>query len=309
MRQFQLDQTIDADVASVWRHLDDSSSWPTWTPIDSFEAVEPAGSDGLGEIRRFHNGRHTVTEQIVERIPLQRLAYTFLSGLAVRDYLAAIDLSRVGDDTRLRWRTSFRVKVPGTGWLYERTLRAATRGFIAGLAAAVSKPPSASGDRTTSGEPGSTGVPGSDSRTPRADARLRALRMLATATGAACTGIGIMHAILGARSVVGLTDTGATEDSQERFYGSIFAGYGIAWLYAARQQPVSPQTVRWLAATMAAGGGSRLLGLLRSGRPHPFWLVMTGVEFVVPAGALWLLDTTAPEQQPATPYSGITAAT
>lgn len=130
--------------------------------------------------------------------------------------------------------------------------------------------------------------------TPREGTRLRALRMLATATGAACTGIGAVHAVVGARSVIGLTDAGATEDSQERFYGSIFAGYGVAWLYAAREQRVSPQTVRWLAATMAAGGGARVLGMFRSGRPHPFWLVMAAVEFVVPAAAWWLLDATPP---------------
>ena len=135
----------------------------------------------------------------------------------------------------------------------------------------------------------------------REDARQRALRMLASATGAACTGIGVMHAVVGARSVIGLTDSSATEDSQERFYGGIFAGYGVAWLYAARQQRMSPSVVRWLAATMAAGGGARVLGILRSGRPHPFWLVMTAVEFVVPAGAWWLLDTSSE------PYPGINA--
>jgi uncharacterized protein YndB with AHSA1/START domain len=139
VRQFELDRTVDGDVAAVWRLLDDSSSWPTWTPIDSHDPVAPAGSNGLGEIRTFHNGRHTVTEKIVERIPLHHLAYTLLSGLAVRDYLAVIDISPVGAATIIVWHTSFRVKVPGTGWLYERALREATRGFLDGLSAAVSK--------------------------------------------------------------------------------------------------------------------------------------------------------------------------
>ena len=139
VRQFELERTIDADVASVWRLVDDSASWPMWTPIDSYEPVAPPGTDGLGEIRRFHNGRHTVTEKIVERIPLQRLAYTLLSGLAVREYLAAVDLTPVGQDTQLRWHTTFRVKTPGTGWLYERALRQATHGFVGGLSAALSR--------------------------------------------------------------------------------------------------------------------------------------------------------------------------
>jgi hypothetical protein len=127
---------------------------------------------------------------------------------------------------------------------------------------------------------------------PTPATRLRALRLLASATGAACTGIGVLHCLTGAKSVIGLTHAGPTEDSQERFHGGIFAGYGVAWLHAARAQQLSPQTVRWLAATMAAGGGARVLGMVSSGRPHPFWLVMTGVEFVVPAAVWWLLDPT-----------------
>jgi Domain of unknown function (DUF4345) len=113
--------------------------------------------------------------------------------------------------------------------------------------------------------------------------RMRAFRLLAGANGASCAAIGVTHALTGARLVIGLTDAGVNEDSQERFYGAIFAGYGVAWLSVARQQPVPLPAVRLLAASMAAGGAARLLGMLRSGRPHPFWIAMTGVELAVPA--------------------------
>lgn len=130
----EISARIAAPPVAVWALLDDSSSWPSWTPIDSHEPVVPAGVDGTGEIRIFRNGRRTMREQIVERQELRRLSYTLLAGLALRDYRAVIDLSPApGDTSELRWHTSFRPKVPGSGWLYRRALRDATQSFVDGL--------------------------------------------------------------------------------------------------------------------------------------------------------------------------------
>lgn len=135
MAEFVVDVVVPAARQTVWQLLDESSSWPTWTPIDSYACERSAGPDGLGEIRVFRNGRHTMREEIVERQPGSHLAYTVLSGLAVRDYRAAIDLSQTGPgSTRVRWRTTFRAKVPGSEWIYRRALLTATAGFVDGLA-------------------------------------------------------------------------------------------------------------------------------------------------------------------------------
>lgn len=145
MQTIDIHVHIDADPGTVWALLDDSASWPSWTPIDSYEPVTPPGPDGLGEVRVFHNGRHTVREQIVERRPAARLSYTLLAGLPLRDYRADIDLDRTPDSgTDLRWHTSFRPKLAGTGWLYRRALQQATQGFVDGLAGR------AAGDRDVS---------------------------------------------------------------------------------------------------------------------------------------------------------------
>lgn len=127
-----------AAPATVWRWLDDSASWPDWTPIDAHALERPRGEDGLGERRRFTTGRVTVHEEIVERIPERRLAYVLRSGLAVRDYRAEIDLEPTQDGgTAIRWHTTFRPKVPLTGWLYRSALEKATRQFVDGLVAHV----------------------------------------------------------------------------------------------------------------------------------------------------------------------------
>jgi Domain of unknown function (DUF4345) len=122
------------------------------------------------------------------------------------------------------------------------------------------------------------------------------LKSLATATGAASVAIGCYHFALGTASVPGATDANATVDSRERFYSAIFAGYGIAWIRAARTSPIRAGDVRLLAGVMLAGGAGRLLSRVRNGRPHWFQDVLTAVEFAFPAAFFVLAD--AQQQAP-----------
>jgi Domain of unknown function (DUF4345) len=113
----------------------------------------------------------------------------------------------------------------------------------------------------------------------------RLLKGLAVAMGLACAGIGLYHLVLGIGSVPGegRADTlaGVTTDSRERFYNAIFFGYGVAWLWAARQ-PRMAILVWWLAAVMFLGGIGRIISLVRYGQPHWFQLVLTAIELVLP---------------------------
>lgn len=129
--------TTTASPAAVWALLDDSATWPSWTSIDSHVPVREPDAAGLGEERRFRTGRREIVERIVERIPERRLTYILLSGLALRDYRAEIDLEPTGEGTRIRWHTTFAPKVPGMGGTYRRTLEKITRQFVDGLAAAA----------------------------------------------------------------------------------------------------------------------------------------------------------------------------
>jgi hypothetical protein len=114
----------------------------------------------------------------------------------------------------------------------------------------------------------------------------RSLKNLAWLTGVSCVAIGIYHFMLGTASVPGAADANATVDSRERFYSAYFAGYGLAWLQAARKSPVRATEVRALAGLMLVSGVGRVISMLRNGRPHWFQEVLTAVEFVVPAAFL-----------------------
>ncbi len=111
----------------------------------------------------------------------------------------------------------------------------------------------------------------------------RPLRNLAGFTGLSCLVIGIYHFALGTASVPGATDANATVDSRERFYSAYFAGYGVAWLAAARRSPLRANEVRALAGLMLISAVGRVISLVDKGRPHWFQEVLTAVEFVVPA--------------------------
>ncbi|MFD0147141.1 MULTISPECIES: DUF4345 domain-containing protein [unclassified Streptomyces] len=110
----------------------------------------------------------------------------------------------------------------------------------------------------------------------------RVLRALAHVMGWACVAIGLFHVALGNAATPGIGAAGATVDSWGRFMGSAFVGYGLAWLWAARQRPVPARAVRWLTAVFLLGGVGRLLSLAVHGRPHGFQIALTVIELGLP---------------------------
>ncbi|MFJ3926266.1 DUF4345 domain-containing protein [Streptomyces sp. NPDC090022] len=118
----------------------------------------------------------------------------------------------------------------------------------------------------------------------------RVLRVLTQVTGWACVAIGLLHVALGNAALPGATSAGATVDSWGRFMGAAFTGYGLAWLWAARQHPIPARAVRWLAGVLLLGGVGRLISLAVHGWPHGFQIALTVIELVMPPVYFWLAD-------------------
>lgn len=108
--------------------------------------------------------------------------------------------------------------------------------------------------------------------------------------GYACAAIGLYHVALGNASIPGAGSAGPTVDSLGRFFGAVFAGYGLAWLWVARQSPIPATAVRRLAGIFLLGALGRVLSLAVAGWPHWFQVVLAVVELVVSPVLFWLAD-------------------
>jgi hypothetical protein len=108
--------------------------------------------------------------------------------------------------------------------------------------------------------------------------------------GWACVTIGLFHVALGNTAIPGAGSAGATVDSWGRFMGASFVGYGLAWLWAARQRPIPARVVRWLAGVFLLGGVGRLLSLAVHGWPQWFQIALTVIELGLPPVFFWLAD-------------------
>ncbi|ALO06210.1 hypothetical protein AQF52_0613 [Streptomyces venezuelae] len=120
--------------------------------------------------------------------------------------------------------------------------------------------------------------------------RAKTLRGLVLTMGYACVAIGIAHVLLGNASIPGAESAGPTIDSLGRFFGAIFAGYGLAWLWAARQRPIPATAVRLLTAVFLLGAVGRLLSLAVEGRPHAFQMALAALELALSPLLFWLAD-------------------
>jgi hypothetical protein len=143
MAEQVIDETVTtgADPASVYALLADGSTWPEWSPIGSFELIEPGEGtpEGLGAVRLFTTGRHKSRERVVTCRPGETFAYELEKGLPLRDYRAVISLMPAGAGTTINWRSTFEAKVPGTGGIYRRALGKFIRQTVEGLAAATDR--------------------------------------------------------------------------------------------------------------------------------------------------------------------------
>lgn len=151
MRRQHVDVEVHTpvDAATLYGLLRDGASWPNWSPIESFqlERVGEPETGGIGAIWVFRRGRVIGRDQVVELVPDRRFSYRHLSGLPLRDYRGDVDLEPTEGGTRIRWRTSFLPKVPGTGWLWRWGIRRFVDQSARGLAAYAGK--QSTGGRST----------------------------------------------------------------------------------------------------------------------------------------------------------------
>ncbi|WP_326837264.1 SRPBCC family protein [Amycolatopsis rhabdoformis] len=142
MQRISVRAHTPADPATVYALLRDGSSWPRWSPLGSFSLLRegPSEREGLGALRVFRTGRTRSCEEVIALEPDRRFGYALRSGLPLRGYVAYVDLAAAsGGGTEVHWHSSFRAKVPGTGWFYRLVLGRFIARVVAGLVAETSR--------------------------------------------------------------------------------------------------------------------------------------------------------------------------
>ena len=100
--------------------------------------------------------------------------------------------------------------------------------------------------------------------------------------------IASLHIVLGPSAIPGSIPVNATMDSEDRFYATLFAAYGVALLWCIRDLERKSMAVYFLAATFFVGGLARLVSVAAVGPPSTFFIAMTVLELVIPFGMAYM---------------------
>ena len=71
--------------------------------------------------------------------------------------------------------------------------------------------------------------------------------------------IALLHIVLGPAAIPGSVPVNATMDSEDRFYATMFAAYGVALLWCIKDIERKSQVVYFLAVTFFVGGLAQLV--------------------------------------------------
>lgn len=113
-----------------------------------------------------------------------------------------------------------------------------------------------------------------------------ALRWFVALFGLVCIGIALSHIAFGPSSIPGSVPVNATMDSEDRFYATLFLGFGAALVWCSRDLGARSGTFRALLVVFFLGGIARLISWVAVGPPIPLFIILGGLELVLPP-LLW----------------------
>jgi hypothetical protein len=94
--------------------------------------------------------------------------------------------------------------------------------------------------------------------------------------------IASLHVVLGPSAIPGSVPVNPTMDSEDRFYATLFAAYGVALLWCIKDIENKSKIVYFLALTFFIGGLARLVSIAAVGLPNAFFVAMTALELLIP---------------------------
>ena len=104
--------------------------------------------------------------------------------------------------------------------------------------------------------------------------------------GAICIVIAASHIAIGQRVIPGGLFVNPTMDSEDRFYATLFLGWGAAMIYCARDLAARKGLFHALLAIFFLGGVARIVSALAVGLPSPLFVFLGALELILPP-LLW----------------------
>ncbi len=105
--------------------------------------------------------------------------------------------------------------------------------------------------------------------------------------GAVCMCIALVHIGYGPASIPGSVPANATMDSEDRFYATLFLGFGAANIWCAQELGARGQFFRALMLVFFLGGVARLISAVQVGAPSLLFVVLGSLELALPPVLLW----------------------
>ena len=105
--------------------------------------------------------------------------------------------------------------------------------------------------------------------------------------GAVCMIIALAHIAIGPAAIPGSVPVNPTMDSEDRFYATLFLGFGAALIWCGRDLARRRTAFGWLMLIFFLGGVARLVSAVQTGWPNAFFQAMTAIELFLPI-ILWI---------------------
>jgi hypothetical protein len=115
----------------------------------------------------------------------------------------------------------------------------------------------------------------------------KAVSYTVAAFGVICVIISLVHIFFGSASIPGSVQVNATMDSEDRFYASMFTGFGVTLIWTSFNLQARTKVFHALMATFFLGGVARIISVTAVGWPGALFTFLGSLELLVPP-LLWL---------------------
>jgi hypothetical protein len=123
----------------------------------------------------------------------------------------------------------------------------------------------------------------------------RGLQIVLIVLGLVALFFGGLAVVTGPGFLPGVDRVPVNLDSEFRFYSAWYAGAGALILRSARDLRAEARTIRLICAVLLVGAVGRAISIVAIGRPDTVFVVLMGIEFLIPAIVLpWLARATRP---------------